>query len=342
MKVEVLCVTPERGGGWAPITTMATLAADCFGSHVRFIHPERLYRPTEKLTAMLPRRPGRRGSLLAIVATPADLIAVASLKTLLGGLSTVSAWLIDSFWTDRLPRMARPLRNVDHLFITDPELIEFYAGMTRVPVTWLPWGTDTQGPALLRGEQKDIDVFRLGRQPAIWDDDDVNRRAFAPLRYQGRFPVHTDADTNSGTVHGYLARSKVVLASTNTADDADYTHPHRDYISARWCDASAAGCVVVGAKPRTAATDILPSFGLVDVDVANPAAANAAARKAASDWTPELGRRIREHAVRHLDWRHRFLTIAQTLSLDVSRLTELTESLDCDVSAATGHGEDAQ
>ena len=76
--------------------------------------------------------------------------------------------------------MARRAGFVDQFFIPDAELVDVYASATRTPVAWLPWGTDTlAGQAGRFSGARAYDVLRLGRQPAVLDDDTVTSRGWS-------------------------------------------------------------------------------------------------------------------------------------------------------------------
>lgn len=134
------------------------------------------------------------------------------------------------------------------------------------------------------------------------------------LNYQGRFDLHGDAAANHHEVVRRLAQAKFVLASSNAVSGADYTHRTREYITARWCDAAAAGTIVAGQPPRCEAARLLPEEGLLQIPIDQPKQAQAMIKQAAQQWTPQQAERVRKHAQRLLDWRHRFQSLSETLS----------------------------
>lgn len=321
---EVWCVTPEASGGWSPVTALAHLAARLLEADLRGIHPTRPYGRVRKAASLAPRRRGAGPALLLIASQPGDLLRLADARVLLGGFRRVEAWIIDSFWDDLLPRFARERRTIDRLWITDAELVGDYSRRMRVPVSWAPWGTD----ALARWEEaaagaelssvRNIDVHRLGRQPAAWNDDATNEALFARhgLTYAGRFPGHpTDGLANQRAVIAELSRSRVVLASSNLASPSEYTHPEREYLTARFTDSMACGAIVAGAIPRCRAASLLPAEGLVDIDVSSREAGVDEIVTAARSWTPEIAGRLRRAALERLDWRWRIAEIAESLEL---------------------------
>jgi hypothetical protein len=48
-----------------------------------------------------------------------------------------------------------------------------------------------------------------------------------------------------------LARAKFVLAFSNRVHQAGYTHPEREYLTARWVDSLAHGAVIAGIAPQS-------------------------------------------------------------------------------------------
>lgn len=325
--ITILCVTPSAGGGWAPVTTMAGLMGRCLDAPVQFVHPPRDYSRLRRALSLVPRRRGDQGHLILIAARPGDLLAMVGGRPQFGGFESVSAWIFDAFWDEEIPRMARRASFLDHLFVPDAELVGVYETATHTPVTLLPWGTDTlAGAAGAFGPVRATDVLRLGRQPSAWDDDAASAALLAQrgLKFERCPPFSGDAEENQRTVRESLEGSKVVLASGNAFSAADYTHPTREYITARWTDAAASGTLVAGAPPRCDAVSLLPKSGLVDMPVGSAWEGVAILAEAARTWTPQRATELHVHARAHLDWRHRFKVVARTLGLEMDKLqTEL-------------------
>lgn len=330
--IRIMCVTPSAGGGWAPVTAMATLMGECFDAPVSFVHPARDYSRARRALSLVPRRRGSKGHLLLIAARPGDLLALVGGPAHLAGFDSVSAWIFDAFWDEEIPRMARRAGFVDQFFIPDAELVDVYASATRTPVAWLPWGTDTlAGQAGRFSGARAYDVLRLGRQPAVLDDDTVT--SLALQKHRRTFwrcpPFNGDGSANHATVRNALEASRVVLASGNASSPGDYTHPTREYITARWCDAVAAGTIVAGIPPQCEATTLLPDEGLWRIALTDTDSAVEGVSHAVAAWTPELAGRLHRHARDRLDWRLRFDVIREVLGVpamplygELSRLHE--------------------
>lgn len=324
-------VSPSADGGWGPVTHAARLAAELFDADFESYHPEAQYSRLWRATSLLPR-PRRAGARLSILSNPGDLLALRRPTVRSRRYAVEAAWIFDSFWDERLPRFARGTTAFDVLFITDAELVPLYEELTGVPTRWLPWGTDTQAAPSASGPRT-TDVLRVGRQPCRWEDDDESRSRFAAsgVVFGGR-PLFgaSDADSRRFLLHA-MTRAKMVMAWGNASAPAPYTHPTREYISGRWTDAIACGAQVLGIPPACAALDLLPREALVIPNSDSETDVVGAARTASREWTPETAARLRAHAVKHLDWRHRFHDVRRVLDVKAPRL---------DVALAALNGED--
>lgn len=320
-------VSPSPDGGWGPVTHAARLAAELFGADFESFHPQTQYNRVWRAVSLLPR-PRRRGVRLSILSNPGDLLALRPPSLRSRRYSTEAAWIFDAFWDERIPRYARSTTGFDRLFVTDAELVPLYEEATGVPTTWLPWGTDTRAAPFVAGDRR-TDVLRVGRQPAPWTDDDVSRRAFSEIRvrFEGRPRFgSTDAESRRYLLDA-MAQSKMVMAWSNAVSPAPYTHPTREYISGRWTDAVACGAQVLGIPPQCAALKLLPEEALVIPDSVREADVVDAAAAAALSWTSEKAARLRDHAMKVLDWRHRFHEVRTALGLCAPRLDEALNDL---------------
>jgi hypothetical protein len=227
----------------------------------------------------------------------------------------VAAWVIDSFWLDRIPRIVRYARLFDHLFVTTEEDVEAWSRATGTPTSWLPWGTD----ALRLGggsSERTWDLLRVGRQPPDWDDDAETEQACRErgLSFHGRPAGSDDAGENQRALMAIYGRSKFLLAFSNVANPTNYTHPTREYLTARWVDALASGATVAGIPPKAPSIERLLwpeanlDLGSIRSDEGLPILADAV-----RDWTPQLARENSRRALERLDWRWRFAKIAAEL-----------------------------
>lgn len=302
------------------MTHAARLAAELFDADFESLHPKTQYSRLWRATSLVPR-PRREGARLSILSHPGDLLALRRPTLRSRRYALEAAWIFDSFWDERLPRFARATTGFDVLFITDAELVPLYEKQTGVPTHWLPWGTDTQS-APYESNVRATDVLRVGRQPQLWESDDASAQKFADsgVLFSGRPPFgSSDGESRQYLLHE-MAQSKMVMAWGNASAPAPYTHPTREYISGRWTDALACGAQVLGIPPDCAAQALLPREALVVPDSDSEGDVVGAARTASRAWTPSIAARIRAHAVRHLDWRHRFDEVRNLLDLRAPRL----------------------
>ena len=162
------------------------------------------------------------------------------------------AWVFDSFWTNDVPRFVRFANIFDRIFVTELEDLKRWRKIVQTPVGWLPWGADALGLGSCNSERY-LDVLRFGRQPPDWEDDAASKHACERwgLRFQGRPPYFEDASESEFSLMKILSRAKFTLSFSNSVSPSVQTHPHRQYLTARWTDALAAGAIVAGIPPRS-------------------------------------------------------------------------------------------
>ena len=321
MTVDILYLG-ARGQGWGPVDELAQLASEVFDARLFSVKDRGEVSTFRKVTAYFPRRRRSARSLLVIAANPALLAYVSDRRYWLTGYEQVAAWVIDSFWTDRVSLFARTGKHFDHLFVTDRDLTEEWSRLTRTPVYWAPWGADT-----LQIEHafnhRSIDLLRVGRQPKIWNDDEVTAHTakFYGIEFHGRPPMARTGDENQKLLRDRLRESKFVLAFHNLISPAPYTHPTRDYLTGRWMDALAAGATVVGAAPVAATYTLWPG-ATVEIEPNDLDLGMRQVRDLVSVWTPEHAEKQRQQARSVLDWRLRLRDIARVMELSPPKLEE--------------------
>ena len=318
MSVDVVYIRPG-GTGWGPVAELAHLTARLLGATLTEIDDRGRASAVQRGAVLLPR--GRRAGgrrLLVIAGNPAALAFAARRHLWFPGYASTAAWVIDSFWTDRIAGIAKHRPHFDHLFITDPDLVDEWADRTGRPVDVLPWGSDTLAFEPVAGE-KSIDLLRLGRQPSAWDDDAVTAKDAERhgLSFRGRPPAATDPLTNQENVRRALLEAKVVLAFSNRVSPAAYTHPTREYVTGRWMDALAAGCLVAGTAPATAA-DLLWPGATLEISPEDRAEAWPALQRAAESWGAAKATAQQRRARATIDWRHRLHHLTTTLGWPVT------------------------
>lgn len=319
------------GSGWGPIDELAELATRLLGGNLTTLDDRGEVSFLRKASASVPRRRRTDRALLVLAASPGHLAYAARRRHWLPGYRTTMAWVIDSFWSDRISRFARRHGQFDHIAITDPALVAEWADRTGAAVHLLRWGTDT----LAVGEvssHRPVDLVRIGRQPSAWDDDQrtISSARDLGLVVEGRPPLRTDARQNQKHVRNALGRAKFALAFTNLVSPAPYTHPTREYLTGRWTDALGAGATVAGVAPAAAATTLWPAATVI-LDPTDLEVGLGQLRRHVDAWTSEIPAAHHRTAREHLDWRLRLKSIAELLDLEAPVLeTEL------EVLASTG------
>lgn len=312
------------GVGWNPINYMVDLAVELLEAEFLLLEAEtgNLHHRWQ-VTHLMGRQhnPGGEDCLM-ICATPADLLLLLAIPQWRQRFRTLSAWIIDSFWVEWIPVILRWSRPFDHFFVTTQEDIPRWTRTTGTPTTWLPWGTD----AMQLGGSNTTrlwDLTRVGRQPPEWEDDLVTEQACLTygLRFHGRPPIANDAQINQRRLMQLYQQSKFVLAFSNAVNPTLYTHPSRQYLTARWVDALACGATLAGIPPdEPSIQDLLwPGATLTLRSLQRnpelPFLATAAHR-----WTPYQAAINHHYALERLDWRWRFAAIAQFFQRSPQRL----------------------
>jgi hypothetical protein len=316
------------GGGWHPITHMVRLLVELFDAELVTVPLNRPANAARRMGGFAPRRRGG-DTCLVVAAEPRHLNNVLHAEYWLRGYGHVAGWVIDSFWLERIPKSLRPGGHFDQLFVADKELVEVWSDATGLPVAWLPWGSDVLRLGSGDGDRP-VDLQRLGRQPAGWEDDEVTRRASEAvgLRFEGRPPMHDDATANQAELMRCLSQAKFVLAFSNLLSAATYTHPTREYLTGRWTDSLASGASVAGIAPKVAATtELLWPGALLELGTTDRAHGLEQIAAAVAAWDPQVALENHRRALESLDWRWRFRQLAAALDVRPERLDAELDSL---------------
>jgi len=281
-----------------------------------------------KVISFLQRRSSPRAArepCLLVCTGPSDLAKILTVPGWRKRFGPLGAWIIDSFWTDHIPKLLPFPRIFDVLFVTSLADVDTWKRLTRVPTVWLPWGTD----ALRLGSaapQRTWDITRVGRQPPEWENDESAAAAAARLgiRYRPR-PASDGLNTlqNQRLMMQVYGDTKYVLAFSNTANPEPYTHPTRQYLTGRWVDGLAAGAVIAGVAPQGAGIDqLLWDGATLELGTIRLDGGLRALAEALREWTPRLALRNYAMSLRNLDWRWRFRDLADQLGLRPARLED--------------------
>lgn len=307
----------EYGCGWDPVNHMVRLAGQTLEAEVIEV-PLRRPSPLQRLAAVIRRRQqtgSETESCLVICSNAADLLRVIHVPGLRSRFKFLAAWVIDSFWLEWIPPSVRMAQPFDKIFVTTAEDIDAWRKAMRVPVEWLPWGTDA-----LRlgghGETRDLDLTRVGRQPPEWDDDATTTKAAAQraIRFHPRPDGGAmDPFQNQEFLLSIYRRTKYLLAFSNIANPTRYTHPTRQYITGRWVDGLGGGAVIAGVAPREPSIDgMLWPGALLELGGVELRGGMEVIKAALDAWTPAIAAENYRQALRKLDWRWRFKRIADS------------------------------
>lgn len=316
------------GRGWATVELLASLAAELLEGELVALDATKEYSRAFVARGLLPKRRSG-GPALVIAPAPGHLNALLSLPALRRHHGLLLGWVIDSFWTERIPRVAAR-GTFDHLFITDGELVDVWQRATGTPTSWLPFGSDVLRLGSGSGNRP-RDLQRVGRQPASWEDDEQNALAAAAvgLKYGGRTPFRGDSVLNQRELMGAMGRAKFVLAFSNVAAPADYTHPQHQYLTGRWTDALAMGASVAGIAPRClAAQELLWPEALEELGTVDRDEGLRRLLVAVRTWSPERAALNYRMALQRLDWRWRLTVIAKKMGQNPANLVTELEALE--------------
>jgi hypothetical protein len=309
--------------GWEPITYMIHLAAELFEAELLTIDRQKpsFFEQLEAAFLSWQKRQGHESCLL-ICPNPSDLMYLLLIKNWRKQFRYIAAWIIDSFWLDWIPKVVEFSRLFDHLFVTTEEDIPEWNRIMRTPTTWLPWGAD-----VFRLGGKDTermwDLTRIGRQPPEWDNDSTTQQLCvnSNLRFHGRLQVFDSATKTQRMLTQLYRQTKFLLAFSNAVNPTAYTHPTRQYLTARWTDALACGAIVAGIPPKEPSIERLLwdgailNLGSVRIEDGLQVIADAV-----KSWSAEDAKKNHEYALKRLDWRWRFEVIADVLNESPMRL----------------------
>lgn len=328
----MLIVYRKSSLGWSPIYYMVQLMAELFRADLLIFKSQSIPKNLGKrLEAhFLRRKKDQEGEPCLIICNgPNDLRLLSGIKNWRTRFGIVAAWVIDSFWINRIPKLNPVLNkfdylldNFDYFLITTKEDVSEWRQLTKKPIHWLPWGTD----ALRLGSsasRRDWNLIRVGRQPAEWDNDSMTKKLCLEkkLRFHGRPSYHSCPITNQKMLMNIFGQTQFTLAFSNTANPTKYTHPSREYLTARWVDSLACGAIVAGIPPQEPSIKSLlwdgATLNLQSVIIEEGLEVIA---EAVRNWTPQKAETNYKQALKLLDWRWRFAVISDLLKVSSDQL----------------------
>ncbi|GGH62927.1 glycosyltransferase family 1 protein [Rothia aerolata] len=326
-QIDLFVAVPQEAG-WAPVNSMTTLLANYLGVEPVLVDVHRSLSRSTKLLSALPRTSVGQRIALVIAYDPGQLNAIAQLRLAFKPYSAIYGWVIDSFWSERIPRLVRGRSPYTKIFLTDSGDLKDWeaAGVKNLGV--LPWGTDVWSSFHQRIQAsltKTTDLLRVGRQPDVWNDDDLTAstaRKFG-LTFEGRPQFGSTPHDSARFLADALSRTKFTLAFSVRSSPTSYTHPQKDYITARWLDALAWGSTVVGQKPSSAATrELLWEGATIEISPNNREIGMQTIADVAKEYAPEQAREHVLMALQRLDWRHRFGVLLRQMNIISPSLNE--------------------
>lgn len=323
--VDVYVAVPEEPG-WTPILSMAKLLCGYLKTQPIMLDTGSSLSRTTKFLGMLPKVKSGDRQAIVIAYDPGQLNAIAQKNLIFKQYSACYGWVIDSFWSERIPRIARSNKTYTKIFVTDSNDLDDWqkAGVESLGV--LQWGTDVWSnfsDRLATAEHKTTDLLRVGRQPEAWDEDDKTAQVAQEegLTFEGRPGFGESAEDSAQLLSKALSRTKSVLAFSVRVSPTNYTHPTKDYITARWLDALAWGATIVGQKPDSAtARDLLWDTATVDISSDDIELGMKQINEALTSFSKEQATLHILNSLERFDWRHRFKALFEQMGITSEKL----------------------
>lgn len=172
---------------------------------------------------------------------------------------TVIAYICDS-WA--FETYSKNIYKVDHLFVALPELVTPLRQKFGIPVSLLPFAADVLGQGS-RQQKRGIDVTSFGRMPMEYHQHLVkafNHPGSSRLYYRfsarqevmfPSLPYEERLDREAiNTFYHILRNTKILLAFDTIVPNQPRKFPE-SFITFRWFDGIATGCILVGKRPIT-------------------------------------------------------------------------------------------
>jgi hypothetical protein len=271
--------------------------------------------------------------LLVIGLCAGELNILASLPGWRQKFDIVVAYVFDAWHFDYYPKY---IREIDHLFVPMPEIIDTLHQKFKIPVSLLSFGVDalTQGWG---GNNRPFDLISYGRIPQQYHQA-FHRRFNKPhsgriyYRFTPRppelFPANAyenrrDQEDRMVLFH-ILRQTKLALAfDTVYPGMRQFPHP---FVTLRWFECGAAGCGIIGKRPTTPVVDELLNWEDSTIELPeDPQESVEIVEQLLQDQNRlnSIHRRnYLENLAKH-DWRHRIQLMLETLNLSLPpRLVE--------------------
>jgi hypothetical protein len=242
---------------------------------------------------------------------------------------TVAAYIVDIYPPSEDGIDRRLAAGLDALFVSYGQVQARIQEALNVPTYFVPQAADVLGTGGFQADKR-IDVAAFGRQPPGVLESVITAFSSPESREvawwsQKTTPYTTAMRQDRAGFLALLRRSRISLCYRYEDSNA---HAFRGVspITARWFEASAAGCVVAGSRPSSPegtgtldwpdAVLPLPTDGDACVDQLREMLRD-------PENLLEIGRRNFSAAARAHDWRHRVASIFSALSIEQTpRLSE--------------------
>lgn len=249
------------------------------------------------------------GDLLLIVArSPSDLQALRAVKDWRRRFRHVAGYVIDSYFFGGYSSITRQF---DHIFTATSDGADFVQKTFGVPSSVLRQGFDCLRWHSI-SDDRSIDLIGFGRQPPSFHQcfQKEFHRADSPLLYL-HSPIGVtrgpQVRTERAMMLKLIQRSKLALAF-HLLVEPQGSRPMAMFLSNRWLESLAVGCIVVGKRPTGEMAEEMLNWPDATVELPDDAAAAAAvvielATNAA--YLSAARRRNVMHMCAQHDWRYR-------------------------------------
>lgn len=314
-------------GGWVPIDEFENLFASLSGAAVltaraRVELPGLLGRARNRLLShvSLDGDAGRGDLLLVVARSPVDLRALVAVSGWRKRFRMVVGYVIDAFFLDSYPAATR---HFDHVFTTTQDGADHVRTKYGVPSSVLRLGFDCLQWASTN-EERSIDLLGYGRQPPSFHHgfQQAFHRHDSPVLY-----LHSQIGATSGPavwterpmMLKLMQRSKVSLAFHMLVEPTGQRPAHM-FVTPRWLESLAAGCVVAGRRPVGEMADAMLNWPQATIELPD-AGVPASERIVELVSQPALLRPMRQRNVlemcRQHDWRYRIRDILKGAGLSI-------------------------
>ena len=278
--------------------------------------------------------------LLVVARTPSDLRMLYSLADARKRFRKVAGYVIDSYFIEGFESS---VISYDHIFTTTQEGAEFVRAKYGVSSSVLRQGFDCLTWANI-DPARSIDLIGFGRQPASYHRE--FQRSFH-ASHSNILYLHSPIGAKAGPavweerpmMLKLLQRSKMSLAFHLLVEPEEARPRAADFVTSRWFESLAAGCVIVGKRPLGEMAAELFDWpnALIELPDA-PAEATDVVKALAGDamfLEETRTRNVIEMCRRH-DWRYRIrniyehfdLSLPERLKIEIIALERLANKMD--------------